>query len=52
MEQYNDQIKIESTNIFPKPPIIDLLVESVEPTTSNSNSEGNYKEITNISIYN
>lgn len=39
MEQYNDQIKIESTNIFPKPPIIDLFVESVEPTTSNSNSE-------------
>lgn len=52
MEQYNDQIKIEPTNIFPKPPVLDLLIESVDATTTNNNSEGNYVKIANIiSIY-
>ncbi|XP_026817328.1 enhancer of mRNA-decapping protein 4 homolog [Rhopalosiphum maidis] len=39
MEQCNDQIKKEPTNMFPKPPVLDLLIESVDATTTNNTSE-------------
>ncbi|XP_029348674.1 enhancer of mRNA-decapping protein 4 isoform X1 [Acyrthosiphon pisum] len=38
-EQYKDQNKIEPTNIFPKPPILDLLIESVNPITNTSEAK-------------
>lgn len=37
--QNNDQNKTEPTNIFPKPPILDLLIESVNPTTNNTEAK-------------
>lgn len=48
MEQYTDHNKIEPTNIFPKPPILDLLTEPIDSITNNS--KGNYMKITNVSI--
>ncbi|XP_025194256.1 enhancer of mRNA-decapping protein 4 [Melanaphis sacchari] len=38
-EHCSEQINIESTNIFPKPPILDLLIEPVDSTTTINNSE-------------
>ncbi|KAL5237019.1 hypothetical protein ACI65C_004429 [Semiaphis heraclei] len=38
-EQYKEQNKIESTSIFPKPPVVDLLSESVNPTANSSETK-------------